>query len=517
MKRVFNFLITLSPKMCMLLVFKVNRLGILDNLHHAELPPHAAEDYIDEASFAHFADILSEALPESAEAPTGNASSAYKRRATGAEENWGYNRPALLQSFLAGIADRATYGGRVCDRCSPSRASRFQSASDRDGESRSPTAATGAQQALIHCTDCDRWLCPSCDDHTHARLPLHTRRIASVSGSAHFVTLPPTTRVELVVQPEAIDTLQHHRCTINNSLLFFKLVEVKRFLPFNRTCLLCQGTAWEAVEVSSKPNIAFITLRGRFDLYSCKFKCCNTSCATVISQLHPYLGVNIGYFPANPHSARTHVSVDVLNDYTHNLVSNSSYSFSAHCSEIRLKTQKRDPLCPLGKLSISPQLFHRCYREFSCMNDSLQMLCGRDSLRCPACFGDGTQCPKHIHIDGLMKLFFYLNRRLAEHAKPYHDGRLFVDAELSAVLRTVLTLISQSAPRDASDKQCGETTWVSAQPTTGTGAKKNDARADRGINLGVCPHNIMLTALSMPSNESFVPGRFGDSPVVWQL
>ncbi|XP_069172792.1 uncharacterized protein [Procambarus clarkii] len=223
-------------------------------------------------------------------------------------------------------------------------------------------------EASIKCEDCFHFLCHKCDQQQHFVMPFH-QRFCWKNG--FFEDLDPTQTV----------------CSDGNVIHWKPVVPAH---PPN-SCPNCSESKFTTL--SSNNLCIFVTLSGRYDLYTPIFRC---KCGYVDQELGKAMHQS-GFYSTGRNSS-TFYSINLLDSWHFLKRSSPGTSLQALVSALELFGASRGRHGPINFETTKRVFFEWRFHQYE-----LGRIKGEFDKGCPAC--DTT--PVAVHIDGNKKLYCY--------------------------------------------------------------------------------------------------------------
>nr|XP_045602776.1 uncharacterized protein LOC123761009 [Procambarus clarkii] len=301
----------------------------------------------------------------------------WQKRRKNSEIKWGERRSMLFSWTLSklGVPDK----GKCCVQCR-------------------------SCEASIKCEDCFHFLCHKCDQQQHFVMPFH-QRFCWKNG--FFEPLDPTQTV----------------CSDGNVIHWKPVVPAH---PPN-SCPNCSESKFTTL--SSNNLCIFVTLSGRYDLYTPIFRC---KCGYVDEELGKAMHQS-GFYSTGRNSS-TFYSINLLDSWHFLKRSSPGTSLQALVSALELFGASRGRHGPINFETTKRVFFEWRFHQYE-----LGRIKGEFDKGCPAC--DTT--PVAVHIDGNKKLYRY-NKVGRGIRNSYYSGGIFAcDKEVQYHVSTIQNLKTQ--------------------------------------------------------------------------
>ncbi|XP_030294098.1 uncharacterized protein LOC115594270 isoform X2 [Sparus aurata] len=297
------------------------------------------------------------------------------------------------------------------------------------------------QSAVIRCRDCRPrpFLCAGCDVSMHTRHPLHSR---DASTAGFFQPIPPTTFV------------------LNEALC-----PCERFVPVEIPERIC-GCPAESLQIKTGKTITVITMNGRHELSMPELACetCNAKWTAGINDI-----LRSDYWPATLHFA-TIYATDVFFSFEEMKMAAPGLSCQAY---LRMIDQRTVRFGRTGR--ISGDSFLKSFFEWEAVQYEVDSICKEEPFSCLACSPDMLAVSEE---------------------QPIFDG-VFIekDEDVTSFVNCI-----QSKTKHVSGKGICGGEWSAARETSHRSASKLD---EEGLELAVCRHGVLFSALNMYRGEIF--------------
>nr|XP_045587887.1 uncharacterized protein LOC123749812 isoform X2 [Procambarus clarkii] len=231
--------------------------------------------------------------------------------------------------------------------------------------------------------------------------------------------------------------------------------------------------------LSSNNLCIFVTLSGRYDLYTPIFRC---KCGYVDEELGKAMHQS-GFYSTGRNSS-TFYSINLLDSWHFLKRSSPGTSLQALVSALELFGASRGRHGPINFETTKRVFFEWRFHQYE-----LGRIKGEFDKGCPAC--DTT--PVAVHIDGNKKLYRY-NKVGRGIRNSYYSGGIFAcDKEVQDHVSTIQNLKTQSS------HMCGVSTLKAAKNKPVSFRSLDET----GISMASCRHGIILAALNMYQGELY--------------
>ncbi|XP_045586441.2 uncharacterized protein [Procambarus clarkii] len=231
--------------------------------------------------------------------------------------------------------------------------------------------------------------------------------------------------------------------------------------------------------LSSNNLCIFVTLSGRYDLYTPIFRC---KCGYVDEELGKAMHQS-GFYSTGRNSS-TFYSINLLDSWHFLKRSSPGTSLQALVSALELFGASRGRHGPINFDTTKRVFFEWRFHQYE-----LGRIKGEFDKGCPAC--DTT--PVAVHIDDNKKLYRY-NKVGRGIRNSYYSGGIFAcDKEVQDHVSTIQNLKTQSS------HMCGVSTLKAAKNKPVSFRSLDET----GISMASCRHGIILAALNMYRGELY--------------
>ncbi|CAM4703719.1 unnamed protein product [Leuciscus chuanchicus] len=315
----------------------------------------------------------------------------------------------------------------------------------------------GRNPAAVRCCDCRPrpFLCADCDVSMHTRHVLHNR---DAMTAGFFQPLPPTTFV--------VDKALSH-CV--------------RLVPVEMPDKIC-GCSLESLRVSPGKIVAVVTMNGRHDLSMPELVCeaCQATWTAGVADLN-----RSDYWPATLQFATVYAT-DVFFSFEEMKMAAPGLSCQAF---LRMLNQRTVRFGRTGK--ISADSFQKSFFEWEAVRFEVENICKEEPFNCPACTPDMLA----VSVDGNRKHYRFKNAARSEEQAIFEGVFIAKDEDVKRFVDHIHNTTKHVSGRGV----CGGE-WSAARETSQRSASKVD---EEGLELAVCRHGVLLSALNMYRGEIF--------------
>ncbi|XP_032391834.1 uncharacterized protein LOC116701895 [Etheostoma spectabile] len=321
----------------------------------------------------------------------------------------------------------------------------------------------GINCAAVRCRDClpCPFLCAECDISRHNKTYILHNRDAMCAG--FFQPLPPTS------------------CVVDNAV-----THCVRLLPIEMPVQICRCPP-EALRVIQGKAVALVTINGRYDLNMPELSCegCQATWTAEVDDL-----IQSGYWPATLNFATVYEE-DLFFTFESMKMASPGMSCQAFLRMLEKRTVR---FGRTGKLSSDS--FQKSFFEWAAVQYEVDAICKEEQFSCPAC----TPAMLAVSVDGNRKLYRFKSTARSEE-RPIFDGVFIAnDEDVTRFVDQVHTKTKHVTGKGI----CGGE-WLAARETSCRSRSKVD---EEGLELAVCRHGVLLSALNMFRGEIYAYPMF---------
>ncbi|XP_062324765.1 uncharacterized protein LOC134026239 [Osmerus eperlanus] len=307
------------------------------------------------------------------------------------------------------------------------------------------------KQASVRCLDCLPlpFLCEDCDVAVHTRFVLHNRE--AVTGG--------------FLQP--LSEFQQ---------------QIVRLLPIQRPDRVCGCSTGES-HVSHGRNVALITINGRYNLALPVVSCtsCGATWSPSIKDIH-----DGGYWPGTVNFC-TLFATDVFQSFCDIKMAAPGMSLKAY---VQMLDKRTVHFGRTGK--ISADTFSKSFSEWVAVRFQVEKICQETFFSCPAC----TPEMLAVSVDENRKLYRFKSNASTSQQSNFEDIFILKDEEVADFVSHVHRRTSHVSGKGA----CGSSAWTAAKELS---RKSTSKLGEEGLEIAVCRHGVLLSALNMYRGEIF--------------
>ncbi|XP_034738953.1 uncharacterized protein LOC117951366 isoform X1 [Etheostoma cragini] len=321
----------------------------------------------------------------------------------------------------------------------------------------------GINCASVRCRDClpCPFLCAECDISRHNKTYILHNRDAMCAG--FFQPLPPTS------------------CVVDNAV-----THCVRLLPIEMPVQICRCPP-KALRVIQGKSVALVTMNGRYDLNMPELSCegCQATWTAEVDDL-----IQSGYWPATLNFATVYEE-DLFFTFESMKMASPGMSCQAFLRMLEKRTVR---FGRTGKLSSDS--FQKSFFEWAAVQYEVDAICKEKQFSCPAC----TPAMLAVSVDGNRKLYRFKSTARSEE-RPIFDGVFIAnDEDVTRFVDQVHTKTKHVTGKGI----CGGE-WLAARETSCRSRSKVD---EEGLELAVCRHGVLLSALNMFRGEIYAYPMF---------